>query len=117
MSPALKASTPQADPCLCHLRCAITSTRAIRSLSPTTGTNEPGSCRVRMDTGSAQSQPRDHAPAGHLGLLIRGFGVQVPGGAPVLTWCYYDVPRPRNGRSGPVVARSLVCTDRVSPPK
>jgi hypothetical protein len=25
------------------------------------------------------------------GLLIRGFGVQVPGGAPVLTWSYSRV--------------------------
>jgi hypothetical protein len=24
------------------------------------------------------------------GLLIRGFGVQVPGGAPVLTWCFMN---------------------------
>jgi hypothetical protein len=25
------------------------------------------------------------------GLLIRGFGVQVPGGAPVLTWRFYHI--------------------------
>jgi hypothetical protein len=49
------------------------------------------------------------APVSHLpGLLTRGFGVRVPGGAPVLTWGYI---RPRSfclGRFRPVVAPWLL---------
>src|SRR5712692_9841824 len=47
-------------------------------------------------------------------LLIRGFGVRVPGGAPVLTWCYTRFGRPRGGRFGAMFApRLLVSPDLV----
>src|SRR5690242_14938410 len=44
------------------------------------------------------------------GLLIRGFGIRVPGGAPVLTWGYvtpgldYSGRRPFHGRQGCVIS-------------
>jgi hypothetical protein len=48
------------------------------------------------------------------GLLIRGFGVQVPGGAPVLTWCFYRPFTLVDGRFRAVVApRSLVSPEIV----
>jgi hypothetical protein len=48
------------------------------------------------------------------GLLIRGFGVRVPGGAPVLTWHYAESELPRDGRFGAVLAPcSLVSLDRA----
>jgi hypothetical protein len=48
------------------------------------------------------------------GLLIRGFGVQVPGGAPVLTWGYASSGLPREGRFGAMFApRLLVSPDLV----
>src|SRR5260370_15663248 len=48
------------------------------------------------------------------GLLIRGFGVRVPGGAPVLTWCCTRFGRPRGGRFGAMFApRLLVSPDLV----
>src|SRR5207245_206955 len=48
------------------------------------------------------------------GLLIRGFGVQVPGGAPALTWAYTRFGRPRGGRFGAMFApRLLVSPDLV----
>jgi hypothetical protein len=47
-------------------------------------------------------------------LLIRGFGVQVPGGALALTWCYTRFGRPRGGRFGARFApRLLVSPDLV----
>ncbi len=53
---------------------------------------------------------RHHAPL----LLIRGFGVQVPGGAPVLTWGYTESRFPREGRFRPMFApRLLVSPDLV----
>jgi len=50
------------------------------------------------------------------GLLIRGFGVRVPGGEPVLTWCYTYLGWPRGGRFGAMFApRLLVSPDLVAP--
>ena len=49
------------------------------------------------------------------GLLICGFGVQVPGGAPILTWGYTHFGSPRDGRFGAMVApRLLVSRDLVA---
>src|SRR5258708_33962914 len=42
------------------------------------------------------------------GLLIRGFGVQVPGGAPVLTCGYTRYRSPREGRFRPMFVRRLL---------
>src|SRR6266700_1128413 len=48
------------------------------------------------------------------GLLIRGFGVRVPGGAPVLTWGFTRFGSPREGRFRPMFApRLLVSPDLV----
>ena len=48
-------------------------------------------------------------------LLIRGLGVQVPGGAPVLTWGYIPTGSSREGRSGVMFApRLLVSLDLVA---
>src|SRR5207244_3618954 len=44
------------------------------------------------------------------GLLIRGFGGRVPGGAPVLTWGYTYLRSPEKavlGRAGSMFAREL----------
>jgi hypothetical protein len=41
-------------------------------------------------------------------LLIRWFGVQVPGGAPVLSWGYILSGWPRGGRFGGMFARRLL---------
>jgi hypothetical protein len=41
------------------------------------------------------------------GLLIRGLGVRVPGGAPVLTWGYARLGIPCEGRFRPVFAPRL----------
>src|SRR5712691_3580771 len=47
-------------------------------------------------------------------LLIRGFGVRVPGGAPVLTWVFTRFGSPREGRFRPMFApRLLVSPDLV----
>jgi hypothetical protein len=47
-------------------------------------------------------------------LLIRGFGVQVPGGAPVLTWSFTRSGSPREGRFWAMFApRLLVSPDLV----
>jgi hypothetical protein len=47
-------------------------------------------------------------------LLICGFGVRVPGGAPALTWRYTRFGRPRGGRFGAMFApRLLVSPDLV----
>jgi len=47
-------------------------------------------------------------------LLIRGFGVRVPGGAPILTWGYTHFGSPREGRFGAMFApRLLVSPDLV----
>jgi hypothetical protein len=49
------------------------------------------------------------------GLLIRGFGVRVPGGAPVLTWVYTHSRWPREGRFRPMFAPCLLaCRDLVA---
>jgi hypothetical protein len=49
-------------------------------------------------------------------LLIRGFGVQVPGGAPVLTWGFYHPFRLVDDRSQAMFApRLLVSPDLVHP--
>jgi len=49
------------------------------------------------------------------GLLICGFGVQVPGGAPILTWDYTRSGSLREGRFGAMVApRLLVSRDLVA---
>jgi hypothetical protein len=51
------------------------------------------------------------------GLLIRGFAVRVPGGAPALTWCYTRSGSPREGRFGAMFApRLLVSPDLVHGP-
>ena len=48
-------------------------------------------------------------------LLICGFGVQVPGGAPILTWDYTRSGSPRAGRFGAMFApRLLVSPDLVA---
>src|SRR5215469_2786962 len=53
------------------------------------------------------------------GLLIRGFGVQVPGGAPVLTWPYTDLGCPEVARFwamfAPRLLVSLDLVDRAAP--
>ena len=41
-------------------------------------------------------------------LLIRGFGVQVAGGAPVLTWAYTRSRSPREARFGAMFAPRLL---------
>jgi len=47
-------------------------------------------------------------------LLIRGFGVQVPGGAPVLTWPYTGLGCPEAAGSAAMFApRLLVSPDLV----
>jgi hypothetical protein len=54
-------------------------------------------------------------------LLIRGFGVQVPGGAPDLTWCFYYLFTLVGGRLRAMFARQSGCSRswllgrRVSP--
>ena len=47
------------------------------------------------------------------GLLIRGFGVQVPGGAPVLTWGYARSGLPREGRFGAMFAARLLTSPDI----
>ena len=49
------------------------------------------------------------------GLLICGFGVQVPGGAPILTWEYAHSGSPRAGRFGAMFAPRLLVSPRPSP--
>src|SRR5437762_85663 len=67
----------------------------------------------------ANGRFRPHlAPPGRpsVALLIRGFGVRVPGGAPVLTWSFYRLLCRGGGGLSLVVARwLLVCTDRAQP--
>src|SRR6266700_4973308 len=49
------------------------------------------------------------------GLLIRGFGVQIPGGAPVLTWAYARSGSPCEGRFGAMVAPRLLGSPDLVP--
>ena len=59
------------------------ATSGIRSESRIPATGQNGSSRhVLALLGSSSSRINEQSS----GLLIRGFGVQVPGGAPVLTW-------------------------------
>jgi hypothetical protein len=46
-------------------------------------------------------------------LLIRGFGVQVPGGAPVLTWCFCYLFTLVRGRFRAMFAPRLLASRNV----
>src|SRR6266851_9695495 len=48
-------------------------------------------------------------------LLIRGFGVRVPGGAPVLTWCYSKYEWPRDSRFAAMFAPCLLVSPDLVP--
>jgi hypothetical protein len=55
------------------------------------------------------------APSGtsSVALLIRGFGVQVPGGAPVLTWYFCHLFRLVDGRFAAMVAPRLLVSPNI----
>ena len=67
----------------------------IRSAAGMRAAGQNGSCRhVLAWFGSSSRRINEQSS----GLLIRGFGVRVPGGAPVLTWHYIYFGWLRDGR-------------------
>jgi hypothetical protein len=84
----------------------------------------PGTTRQHPASGGTETGQVAHSPVftgtqstdliAEQRTLNRGFGVQVPDGAPVLTWGYASSGLPREGRFGAMFApRLLVSPDLV----
>jgi hypothetical protein len=82
-----------------------------RSAAWIRATGQTGSSRHVLALFGSSSRRKSEQRSG---ILIRGFGVQVPGGAPALIWHYTRFGRPRGGRFGAMFApRLLVSPDVV----
>ncbi len=87
----------------------------------------PSAAGIVRHRDSARLGPGVHEPAARdslrhrliprrvvkIGLLIRGFGVQVPGGAPVLTWHFYRIFTLVGGRFRAMFAPRLLASRNI----